>query len=308
MHRPHSIRVAFSDQFFSLVWLMCLCLCFFSSSVFAAACVLLRFFFCFCWHLVRCSDELWKQFLANSNANIHFVLLMKPNDAFRLCCRRYPGLIGNTSIDYMRSWGEQVLIKVANVFLDGHPLIAENHLNGIVEHVVYVHQSVHNYSVRFLAECDRLNVVTPKHYLEYIHTHIRLMGKNERMHEWMHKCLIFCSYFSCIWSLFLCFMWIVILLVVPLLIGSRARFTFALFFCVLFFRDEFLEEKNRFLAERCNRFLNAISKCDELSEIRNTLSTLAQEQRESMQLFKIKCKEMVDNIEKSKCALLFLLC
>lgn len=69
---------------------------------------------------------------------------------------------------------------------------------------------------------------------------------------------------------------------------------------------EFLEEKNRFLAERCNRFSNAISKCDELSEIRNELSALAQEQRESMQLFKIKCKEMVDNIEKSKCA--FLLC
>lgn len=72
-----------------------------------------------------------------------------------------------------------MLIKVANVFLDGHPLIAENHLDGIVEHVVHVHQSVHSYSARFLTECDRLNVVTPKHYLEYIHTHIRLMGKDE---------------------------------------------------------------------------------------------------------------------------------
>lgn len=104
---------------------------------------------------------------------------MKPNEAFRLYCRRYPGLIGNTSIDYMRSWNEQVLIKVAHVFLAGHPLIAENHLNGIVEHVVHVHQSVQNYSVRFLTECDRLNFVTPKHYLEYIHTNIRLMGKHE---------------------------------------------------------------------------------------------------------------------------------
>lgn len=64
----------------------------------------------------------------------------------------------------------------------------------------------------------------------------------------------------------------------------------------------FLEERNRFLAERCNRLSNAISKCDELSEILNKLCTLAQEQRESMQLLKIKCKEMVDNIEKSKCA------
>lgn len=123
------------------------------------------------------SDELWKQFLANSNENIHFVLLMKPNEAFRLRCRRYPGLIGNTSIDYMRPWSEQVLMKVANVFLAGHPMIAENYLDGIVKHVVHVHQSVHIYSVRFLTECDRLNVVTPQHYLEYIHMCLRLMGE-----------------------------------------------------------------------------------------------------------------------------------
>lgn len=123
------------------------------------------------------SDELWKQFLANSNENIHFVVLMKPNEAFRLHCRRYPGLIGNTSIDYMRPWTEQVLTKVANVFLAGHPMIAENHLDAIVNHVVHVHQSVYNYSARYLAECDRMNCITPNHYLEYIRMNIRLMGE-----------------------------------------------------------------------------------------------------------------------------------
>lgn len=102
---------------------------------------------------------------------------MKPNDAFRMHCRRYPGLIGNTSINYMRPWSEHVLTKVANDFLSGHPMIAENHLDGIVKHVVHVHQSVHNYSARFLAQCNRLNFVTPKHYLEFIHTNIRLMGE-----------------------------------------------------------------------------------------------------------------------------------
>lgn len=54
------------------------------------------------------------------------------------------------------------------------------------------------------------------------------------------------------------------------------------------------------LAERCNRLSKAISKCDELSEYASQLSELAKKQRESMQLLKIKCKEMVDNIEKSK--------
>lgn len=131
-------------------------------------------------------NELWKQFLANSNENIHFVLLMKPNKAFRIHCRRYPGLIGNTSIDYMRPWSEQVLMKVANVFLAGHPMIAENYLDGIVKHVVHVHRSVHIYSARFLTECDRLNVVTPKHYLVYIHTSIHSMGEQKTQNHFPH--------------------------------------------------------------------------------------------------------------------------
>lgn len=74
-----------------------------------------------------------------------------------------------------------------------------------------------------------------------------------------------------------------------------------------FFRT-YAEEKNRLLAERCNRLSEAISKCDELSENASQLSELAKEQRESMQLLKIKCKEMVDNIEKSKCHFFSLHC
>lgn len=74
-------------------------------------------------------------------------------------------------------------------------------------------------------------------------------------------------------------------------------YVFKMFQLVSFLRSE---EKNRLLAERCNRLSDAISKCDELSENSNQLCELAKEQRESMQLLKIKCKEMVDNIEKSK--------
>lgn len=226
----------------------------------------------FLFDILFCSDELWKRFLANSNENIHFALLMKPNQAFRLYCRRYPGLIGNTSIDYMRPWSEQVLTKVANVFLAGHPLIAENHLDGIVKHVVHVHNSLDNYSARFLAECDRLNFVTPKHYLEYIHTNVRLIGTRSFLVE-----MLFISFTNSLFDF----------------VEFNVRKMFHIF------RD-LTEEKNRYLIERCNRMSAAISKCDELSENLNQLSLLAKEQRENMQLLKIKCKEMVDNIEKSK--------
>lgn len=67
----------------------------------------------------------------------------------------------------------------------------------------------------------------------------------------------------------------------------------------------FSEEKNLYLAEQCNRMSKAISKCDELSENLHQLSSLAKEQRDNMQLLKIKCKEMVDNIERSKCLRIF---
>lgn len=67
-----------------------------------------------------------------------------------------------------------------------------------------------------------------------------------------------------------------------------------------------LEEKNCSLAERCNRLSEAVSKCDELAENANQLYVLTKEQRENMQLLKIKCKEMVDRIEKSKCHLVLL--
>lgn len=64
------------------------------------------------------------------------------------------------------------------------------------------------------------------------------------------------------------------------------------------------EEKNQYLAERCNHLSKAISKCDELSDNVNQLSFLVKSQRETMQLLKIKCKKMVDNIEKSKFVLI----
>lgn len=102
---------------------------------------------------------------------------MKPNQSFRMYCRLYPGLIGSTYMNYMHPWSEKTLNKVADIFLSDHPISADFNFDETIEHMVHVHQSVHIYSQRFLAELNRLNVVTPKHYLEYIHIYIQLMGK-----------------------------------------------------------------------------------------------------------------------------------
>lgn len=106
---------------------------------------------------------------------------MKPNKTFRMYCRQFPGLIGNTSINFMHPWCEQVLIKIATVFLAEHPIITENHLNKIIEHVVYVHKSMNKYTYRYSHELNRLNHVSPKHYLEFLQTYINLMGKSLKL-------------------------------------------------------------------------------------------------------------------------------
>lgn len=112
---------------------------------------------------------------------------MKPNTTFRTYCRQFPGLTGNTSINFMHPWCEQVLIKIANVFLAEHPIITGNHLNKIIEHVVHVHKSMNKYTYRYSHELNRLNHVSPKHYLEFIQTYINLMGKSLELAISLHS-------------------------------------------------------------------------------------------------------------------------
>lgn len=46
--------------------------------------------------------------------------------------------------------------------------------------MVYVHQTVLEYTVNFLLTLRRKNYVTPKHYLDFINTYLRLLEeKNE---------------------------------------------------------------------------------------------------------------------------------
>lgn len=101
---------------------------------------------------------------------------MSPDgDALRNRCRNFPGLVGSTSIDWVFPWPEQALFAVANVFLSEHPSIPAVHKIGIVAHVVHVHCSLAYYSQQFLAKLRRRNFVTPKHYLDYINTYLKLI-------------------------------------------------------------------------------------------------------------------------------------
>lgn len=117
--------------------------------------------------------------MQNCAKNLHVVLCMSPvGDVLRNRCRSFPGLVSSTTIDWVFPWPEEALFAVAKTFLAGHPKIPEMHREPIISHVVHVHNSIKFYSADFLQKLRRKNYVTPKHYLDYINTYIRLIGKS----------------------------------------------------------------------------------------------------------------------------------
>ena len=59
-------------------------------------------------------------------------------------------------------------------------LIAEEHRDSVVEHIVLVHTSVVDYSKQFLQRLRRSNFVTPKNYLDFINTYLKLLQDKDK--------------------------------------------------------------------------------------------------------------------------------
>merc|ERR1712066_482142 len=59
-------------------------------------------------------------------------------------------------------------------------MIPEEHAENIVEHVVFVHQSVGKASVSFDKKLRRINHVTPKNYLDFANRYITLLEEKDQ--------------------------------------------------------------------------------------------------------------------------------
>uniref|UniRef100_A0ABI7Z6S1 Dynein axonemal heavy chain 10 n=2 Tax=Felis catus TaxID=9685 RepID=A0ABI7Z6S1_FELCA len=123
-------------------------------------------------------ESVWQYFVNKSANNLHVVLGMSPvGDTLRTRCRNFPGLVNNTSIDWFMPWPPQALHAVAKSFLGTNPMIPVENIDGVVEHVVLVHESVGEFSKRFLQKLRRSNYVTPKNYLDFINTYSKLLDE-----------------------------------------------------------------------------------------------------------------------------------
>ncbi|KAK2587900.1 hypothetical protein KPH14_003996 [Odynerus spinipes] len=121
-------------------------------------------------------ESVWAFFEKTCTNNLRIALSMNPaSDTLRIRCRNYPGLVNSTTIDWMFPWPDQALIAVANVTLRDNPNLPQDYREVVVLHMVHVHKSVAQYTVEFLAKLRRKNYVTPKDYLDFISTFLRLL-------------------------------------------------------------------------------------------------------------------------------------
>ena len=122
--------------------------------------------------LPQTKESCWTYFIQKSSNNLHIVLAMSPaGENLRRRCRNFPGLVNCTVIDWFMPWPKQALHAVGKAFLTEVSLVPESHRDQVVEHVVFVHLSVSEYSQKYLEKWRRVNHVTPKNYLDFIHSY-----------------------------------------------------------------------------------------------------------------------------------------
>ncbi|KAL7022048.1 hypothetical protein ACKWTF_012111 [Chironomus riparius] len=121
-------------------------------------------------------DGVWKYYVDKCSENLHVVLCMSPSgDTLRNHCRSFPGLVGNTTINWMLPWPKQALRSVARGYISENRKIPDSYKDEINDHVVHVHESLTYYTQEFITILRRRNYITPKHYLDYVTTYIRLL-------------------------------------------------------------------------------------------------------------------------------------
>ncbi|CAM9397550.1 unnamed protein product, partial [Discosporangium mesarthrocarpum] len=114
-------------------------------------------------------DSLMEFFVERVRSNLHVVLCFSPvGDVFRSRCRRFPGLINCTAIDWFQPWPRDALVTVSLWFLEDVNLGGQETKENIAHHMAEVHSTVNEVSRRFLMEEGRYNYTTPKSFLELI--------------------------------------------------------------------------------------------------------------------------------------------
>jgi len=121
-------------------------------------------------------------FVSRVRKNLHTILCFSPvGGVMRVRCRKFPGLINCTEIDWFHPWPRDALQNVAERFISDMPIFeqSEEMLPLISSHMAEVHLSVEKASDAFLAREKRYFYTTPKSFLELI-AFYKILYKNAK--------------------------------------------------------------------------------------------------------------------------------
>ena len=123
-------------------------------------------------------ESLTEFFISQVRANLHVVLCFSPvGEVFRVRCRKFPGIINCTVIDWFHAWPHDALVSVAKRFMQDMELGGPDALSAIADHMARVHMSVDDVSVQYRTVQRRYNYTTPKSFLELISFYRMLLGE-----------------------------------------------------------------------------------------------------------------------------------
>ncbi|KAI9104654.1 dynein heavy chain and region D6 of dynein motor-domain-containing protein [Phlyctochytrium arcticum] len=124
-------------------------------------------------------ENLFSMYINRIKQYLHVIICMSPiGDAFRTRLRMFPSLVNCCTIDWFSTWPEEALRSVAaNSVADINDLGSEQVIDGIVNLCVVMHESVREHCVKYKAELNRNNYVTPRSYLELLGSYKGLLDK-----------------------------------------------------------------------------------------------------------------------------------
>ena len=71
-------------------------------------------------------------------------------------------------------------VRYPSVCPEQNDKIPDEYREEVVNHVVFVHQTVGSFSKRFQQKLRRVNYTTPKNYLDFINTYTKLLEEKDR--------------------------------------------------------------------------------------------------------------------------------
>jgi dynein heavy chain len=124
------------------------------------------------------SDALYNFFIEQARNHMHVVLCFSPiGDSFRIRCRKFPGLVSCTSIDWFSEWPIEALTEVAFKFTEEVNLGTDTVKKAVTTMMATAQASVSTVSKRMFAELKRVNYVTPTNYLELVTGYLSLLAE-----------------------------------------------------------------------------------------------------------------------------------